>query len=75
MPEAYSEVGSFQIDQQYEKQVNQSHQFIKAPAKNNMLEIMSQGPGNTSMRSSPIAKQMITRPGNKGPKPAGYQRK
>lgn len=60
MPGHYSDVGSFQIDQRYEKKENQSLQFMNEPAKNNMLEVMSQGP-NTSMRSSPIAKQMITR--------------
>ena len=71
MPEAYSEVGSFQIDQKYEPH----HQslFMNEPAKNNMLEMESQGPLNTSMKSSPVGKQMVTRPGNKGPKPAGYQ--
>ena len=72
MPEAYSEVGSFQIDQKYEEPHHQSL-FMNEPAKNNMLEMESQGPLNTSMKSSPVGKQMVTRPGNKKPKPAGYQ--
>ena len=37
-----------------------------------MLEVMSQGPRNTSMKSSPVGKQMITR---HKPKPEGYQKK